>query len=86
MASLFLTPLLFYVPKAVLAATIIVAVLGLVDLHVFRLTARFSKADFTALVLTVVLTLAMGVEVGLVTGDCGLCAVASGQVGAPSCG
>lgn len=68
LASLFLTPLLFYVPKAVLAATIIVAVLGLVDLHVFRLTARFSKADFTALVLTVVLTLAMGVEVGLVTG------------------
>jgi len=67
-ASLFLTPLLFFVPKAVLAATIVVAVLGLVDFHVFRLTFRFSKADFTALCLTVLLTLIMGVEVGLVTG------------------
>lgn len=68
LASLFLTPALFYLPKATLAATIIVAVLSLVDLGIFRRTWRYSKADFTAVATTFVATLVYGIEVGLIAG------------------
>jgi len=68
LASLFLTPALFYLPQAVLAATIIVAVLSLIDLQIFRQTWEFSKTDFIALATTLLATLLKGVETGLVTG------------------
>lgn len=68
LAALFLTPWLFHLPQATLAATIMVAVLTLVDVGVFARTWRYAKADFTALLLTFVLTLAVGVEVGLIAG------------------
>ena len=68
LASLFLTPVLFYLPQAVLAATIIVAVLSLIDLQIFRQTWEFSKTDFIALATTLLATLLKGVETGLVTG------------------
>ena len=68
LATLFLTPLLFFLPKASLAATIIVAVLSLVDFSMFTKTWRYSKADFAAVLTTVVLTLALGVEVGVTAG------------------
>ncbi len=67
-AALFLTPLIFYLPKATLAATIIVAVLSLVDLSVLRHAWHYSKRDFGAVVVTIVLTLAMGVEFGVSAG------------------
>ena len=68
LASLFLTPALFYLPHATLAATIIVAVLSLVDFSIFKHTWRFAKADFAAAALTLMATLIFGVEIGLVTG------------------
>ena len=68
LASLFLTPALFYLPQAVLAATIIVAVLSLVDFEIFKQTWAFSKIDFIAVVTTLIATLIIGVEMGLVTG------------------
>lgn len=68
LAALFLTPWLFHLPQATLAATIMVAVLTLVDVGVFARTWRYAKADFTALLLTFVLTLAVGVEAGLIAG------------------
>jgi len=67
-AALFLTPLLYYLPVAVLAATIVVAVLSLVSLREPREVWRYSKSDFAALGGTVVVTLLMGVESGVVTG------------------
>jgi SulP family sulfate permease len=67
-AALFLTPLLFHLPVAVLAATIIVAVLGLVDLRGPLEVWRYSKSDFAALAATVAVTLLAGVEAGVVTG------------------
>lgn len=67
-AALFLTPWLYHLPQATLAATIMVAVLTLVDFSVFSRTWRYAKADFTALLLTFALTLLAGVEVGLVAG------------------
>lgn len=68
LAVVFLTPLLFHLPVAVLAATIIVAVLSLVDLHTPAEVWRYSKSDFAAMAGTIAVTLAAGVEAGVVTG------------------
>lgn len=68
LATLFLTPLIFFLPKATLAATIIVAVLSLVDLSALRRTWAYSRSDFIALFATIVLTLLEGVEMGIIAG------------------
>jgi SulP family sulfate permease len=68
LATLFLTPLLFYLPNATLAATIIVAVLGLVDLGALKHTWHYSRADGAAMAATILLTLVEGVEAGLLAG------------------
>ncbi|PKO68556.1 MAG: sodium-independent anion transporter [Betaproteobacteria bacterium HGW-Betaproteobacteria-16] len=68
LASLFLTPALFYLPQATLAATIVVAVLSLVDFSILRKTWNYAKSDFIAVVATLVATLGVGVETGLVVG------------------
>ncbi|MEH6473410.1 MAG: sulfate permease [Halopseudomonas sp.] len=68
LAALFLTPLIFFLPQATLAATIIVAVLSLVNLGVIRRTWNYSKSDFAAMLATIVLTLLVGVEVGIMAG------------------
>ncbi|MCW5668747.1 MAG: sulfate permease [Hydrogenophaga sp.] len=68
LASLFLTPALYYLPQATLAATIVVAVLSLVDFSVLRKTWGYAKPDFLAVAATLVATLAVGVETGLVVG------------------
>lgn len=68
LATLFLTPLLFNLPKATLAATIVVAVLTLVDLKAPRRTWHVSRADGAAMLATISLTLLMGVEVGIAAG------------------
>ncbi len=67
-AALFLTPLVYFLPKATLAATIIVAVLGLVDLSILKRTWRYSRDDFAAVAATIVLTLLAGVEIGVASG------------------
>ena len=68
LAALLLTPLLYFLPKATLAATIIVAVLSLVDFSILKKTWSYSKIDFAAVFATIVLTLGMGVEVGVSAG------------------
>ncbi|WP_338241366.1 SulP family inorganic anion transporter [Aurantiacibacter hainanensis] len=68
LASLFLTPLLFALPIAVLAATIIVAVLSLVDLKTPQQLWTYSRADFAAHVATIAITLLAGVEMGVIAG------------------
>ncbi|MCG3268157.1 SulP family inorganic anion transporter [Yoonia sp. I 8.24] len=67
-AALALTPLIFFLPKATLAATIIVAVLSLVDFSILKRAWEYSLADFSAVLATIVLTLAMGVDVGVSAG------------------
>ena len=47
-AAVALTPLVYYLPNATLAATIIVAVLSLVDFSILKKTWAYSKADFVA--------------------------------------
>ncbi len=68
LAALLLTPLFAQLPKATLAATIIVAVLSLVDLGALKRTWRYSKADFAAMAATIVTVLGVGVEAGIVAG------------------
>lgn len=67
-AALALTPLIYFLPKATLAATIIVAVLSLVDFSILKRTWSYSRADFSAVAATILLTLAAGVEVGVSAG------------------
>jgi SulP family sulfate permease len=68
LATMFLTPLLYFLPNTTLAATIIVAVLSLVDLGALKRTYDYSVADFLAMAATILLTLVEGVEVGLLAG------------------
>ncbi len=68
LATLLLTPSLYFLPQATLAATIIVAVLSLVDFGIFKRTWVYSKPDFAALAATLLATLGLGVETGLLMG------------------
>ncbi len=68
LATLFLTPLLRLLPVATLAATIIVAVLSLVDFGQIGRTWNYSRSDFVALAATILVTLFQGVELGILTG------------------
>lgn len=68
LTALFFTPWFYYLPKATLAATIIVAVLALVDLGALRRAWRYSKADFTAMLVTLAGVLLAGVEIGVIAG------------------
>ena len=68
LTALFLTPYLSALPQATLAATIIVAVLSLVDITVPRRIWRYSKIDFIAMAATILGTLFIGVETGVVLG------------------
>ena len=67
-AALALTPLIFFLPTATLAATIIVAVLSLVDFSILKTSWGYSKADFAAVTATILLTLGFGVETGVSAG------------------
>jgi SulP family sulfate permease len=67
-AALFLTPLLHFLPIATLAATIIVAVLSLVEFRTPREIWRYSRPDFAAMAATVLVTLLLGVEPGVMAG------------------
>jgi len=67
-AAVALTPLVFFLPKATLAATIVVAVLSLVDFSILAKAWRYSKADFAAVAATLGVTLAFSVELGVSVG------------------
>lgn len=68
LVTLLATPLFRHLPQAALAATIVVAVLSLVDTATLRHTWRYSKSDFAAMAATIVVVLAAGVEAGILTG------------------
>lgn len=67
-AAVALTPLVYYLPNATLAATIIVAVMSLVDFSILKKTWTYSRSDFIAVAATIILTLGFGVEVGVAAG------------------
>lgn len=65
---LFLTPLFYYLPKAVLAAVILVAVVGLIDVKEAVELWKKDRADFLMLFATFLVTLTLGIEVGIGVG------------------
>ncbi|MFC4259809.1 SulP family inorganic anion transporter [Marinobacter lacisalsi] len=68
LATLLLTPAIAMLPVATLAATIIVAVISLIDLPALVRTWRYSRADFLAMLATILLTLSYSVEAGIMAG------------------
>jgi SulP family sulfate permease len=67
-AAVSLTPLIYFLPTATLAATIIVAVLSLVDFSILKRSWAYDRADFAAVATTILLTLGFGVEAGISAG------------------
>jgi len=55
-------------PKATLAAAIIAAVISLIDIKRLKEIWEYSRADFSLMFTTIIVTLFMGVEVGITTG------------------
>jgi SulP family sulfate permease len=68
LSTLFFTPYLYHLPIAALAALILTAVISLIDVAAIKRTWRYSYKDFAALILTALLTLINGVELGLISG------------------
>lgn len=64
----FLTPLFYFIPKTILAAIIMVAVAGLIDLKTVRRVWKYDKRDAAALITTFVAVLAIGIENGILVG------------------
>jgi len=68
LALLFLTPLLRGLPRASLAAIIVVAVFGLIDRKLPRELWRVRRRELPVLLLTFMATLTLGISTGLVLG------------------
>ena len=66
--ALYFTPLLAHVPKAALAAIIIVAVSRLIDVHSAVAAWKYDRTDGAVLVATAAGVLVMGIEAGLTAG------------------
>jgi sulfate permease, SulP family len=67
-AVLVLTPAFYYLPRATLAAIVIVAVAGLVESTTFRRVWAYRRADALTLIITFLAVLAIGVELGIIIG------------------
>jgi SulP family sulfate permease len=65
---LFLTPLFYFLPKAVLASVIIVAVAGLVELSAWHRLFSVKFTDGSISAITFLTTLLAGIEYGILTG------------------
>jgi sulfate permease, SulP family len=65
---LFLTPLFYYLPNAVLAAIIMVAVAGLFDAKEMVNLWKTDKKDLAMLLVTFLATLVLGIEEGIAIG------------------
>ncbi len=65
---LFLTPLFYHLPKTVLAAIIIVAVFGLINIKEAIFLWKANNLDFWMLLITFAATLVLGIEYGIIIG------------------
>lgn len=64
----FFTPLFYHLPKAILAAIIMMAVFGLIDVKTAVFLFKTNKKDFAMLMATFLSTLLFGVQIGITTG------------------
>jgi len=65
---LFLTPLFYYLPNAILAAIVLVAVYGLIDTREPRHLWKIKRIDAVTLLVTFAATLLLGIETGILLG------------------
>ena len=65
---LFLMPAFYYLPHAILASIIIVAVSGLLDVSYMKSLWRNNKKEFLVLLFTFLITLNIGMVAGIVSG------------------
>ncbi len=65
---LFFTPIFYYLPKSILAAIIITAVLKLINFREALILWKLSKRDFLMMTITLLTTLIIGIQEGIVTG------------------
>ena len=65
---LFLTELFYYLPKPILAAIIIVSVVGLIDIKEPQKLWFADRKDFWVLMITLIITLMLGIEKGILAG------------------
>ncbi len=65
---LYLTPLFYYLPKAILASVIMVAVFGLIDFKEAKHLWHTDRGDFAMMLITFLGTLALGIEEGILIG------------------
>ncbi|MEN8965730.1 MAG: solute carrier family 26 protein [Polaribacter sp.] len=65
---LFLTPLFYHLPKSVLAAIIIVAVFGLVNIKEAKFLWKANNLDFWLMLITFLATLLLGIKYGIIIG------------------
>jgi len=63
-----LTPLFFFLPKAALAAIIIIAVIALIDTHTLKHAWAYDRADAMSMLVTFVTVLLVNVESGIFAG------------------
>lgn len=68
LTMLFLTPVFYYLPNAVLGAIILVAVTSLFDWETVHHTWDYDKVDFISLAVTFVAVLIIGIESGILVG------------------
>jgi sulfate permease, SulP family len=67
---LFLTPLLYYLPKAALGAIIILAVMKLIDLRQIKDYAKHSEKELFLYIVTFLIALMIDIFTGLIIGIC----------------
>ncbi len=65
---LFFTSLFYYIPKAVLAATILVSVFGLINIKEAKYLLSLRRRDFIVMLVTFIGALIFGVELGILIG------------------
>ena len=65
---LFLTPFLYYLPKAVLAAIILVSVFSLIKISEAKRYLRVRFDDFAIMLFTFLITLFFSIEIGILAG------------------
>ncbi|MEM8526415.1 MAG: solute carrier family 26 protein [Bacteroidota bacterium] len=65
---LFLTPLFYYLPKAVLAAIIMVIVQRLIDFKEMKYLWKHDRKDFLTFLTTFLITLTVGIQLGILMG------------------
>ncbi|WP_378188418.1 SulP family inorganic anion transporter [Aquimarina sp. W85] len=65
---LFLTPFFFFIPKSVLAAIIVVSVIGLIDIKGAAILLKVRRREFLIMLTTFLSTLLLSIEIGVLIG------------------